>query len=173
MRKPTVAVVDTTFSRVNMGEIALDELKPFKVNAIRRTVPGIKDLAVECKRLLDGGADIALALGMVGGADLDRMCGHEASLGMQMAKIATGKHIIEVFVHETEGSSGKDLAGIFEDRTRKHARNAARMLLQPGWFIQHAGQGLRQGRQDVGSLKAGIRLQETGIKPKGWTNGRI
>ncbi len=137
-----------------MGRAALKELHSFPVRTIRVTVPGIKDLAVECKRQLDAGADIALALGMVGGADIDRQCAHEASLGIQMAKIATNTHIIEVFVHENEAQNEKDLASLFDDRTRKHARNAARMLLEPDWLTRHAGRGLRQGRHDVGGLKA-------------------
>ncbi len=135
-----------------MGHAALQELAAFDVRTVRLTVPGIKDLAVECKRQLDSGADIALALGMVGGADIDRQCAHEASLGIQMAKIATSKHIIEVFVHENEARNEKDLLALFDDRTRKHARNAARMVLQPDWFTKRAGQGLRQGRNDVGGL---------------------
>lgn len=137
-----------------MGTAALEELQAYPVRTIRVTVPGIKDLAVECKRQLDAGADIALALGMVGGAEIDRQCAHEASLGIQMAKIATNKHIIEVFVHENEARNETDLASLFDDRTRKHARNAARMLLDPSWLIHHAGRGLRQGRHDVGGLKA-------------------
>ncbi len=152
-RRPLVAVVDTTFARVDMGTAAIKELSAFPVRVVRRTVPGIKDLAVECKRLLDAGADIALALGMVGGADIDRQCAHEASLGIQLAKLMTNKHIIEVFVHENEARNQKDLAVLFDDRTRKHARNAARLVLDPDWLIERAGSGLRQGRRDVGGLR--------------------
>ena len=147
-------MVDTTFSRFDMGTAALEELQAYPVRTIRVTVPGIKDLAVECKRQLDAGADIALALGMVGGAEIDRQCAHEASLGIQMAKIATNKPILEVFVHENEARDETDLASLFDDRTRKHARNAARMLSEPDWFVKRAGQGLRQGRHDVGGLKS-------------------
>jgi len=40
-----VGVADTTFSRVNMGAIAIDELRKHASVAIERvTVPGIKDL---------------------------------------------------------------------------------------------------------------------------------
>jgi len=153
-KRPLVAVVDTTFSRFDMGTAALNELGAFAVRVVRITVPGIKDLGVECKRQLDAGADIALALGMVGGADIDRQCAHEASLGIQMAKIATSKHIIEAFVHENEARNEKDLVSLFDDRTRKHARNAARMVLDPTGLVAHAGQGLRQGRRDVGALRS-------------------
>lgn len=151
--RPVVAVVDTTFARFDMGSVALEELNNFPVRTIRSTVPGVKDLGVECKRLLDSGADIALACGMVGGADIDRQCAHEASLGIQMAKMMTTKHILEVFVHENEAKDEKDLTALFEDRTRKHARNAARLLLEPQWLIKHAGHGLRQGRADAGGLE--------------------
>ena len=66
-----IGIVDTTFSRVDMGGIALDEIKAYPdVQTERRTVPGIKDLAVECKRLLEEGCDCVLALGMVGGAPI-------------------------------------------------------------------------------------------------------
>ncbi|MBI5225808.1 riboflavin synthase [Candidatus Micrarchaeota archaeon] len=149
---PLIAIIDTTFSRFNMGNAALQELAAFDVRTVRVTVPGIKDLAVECKRQLDDGADIAMALGMVGGAKIDRQCAHEASLGIQMAKMATSKHIIEVFVHENEARNENELSALFDDRTRKHARNAARMLLEPQWFTNRAGLGLRQGRDDVGGL---------------------
>jgi riboflavin synthase len=39
----------------DMGAIAIDELKKNfpDVEYVRRTVPGIKDLPVECKRLLE------------------------------------------------------------------------------------------------------------------------
>lgn len=150
--KPTIAIVDTTFSRVDMGQIALDALRDAGVNAVRVTVPGIKDLAVECKRQLDAGADVALACGMVGSADIDRQCAHEASLGIQWAKLLTNKHILEVFVHEVEARDDADLKSLFVDRTQKHAQNAARLVLEPEWFEKNAGRGLRQGRHHVGAL---------------------
>lgn len=155
----TIGVVDTTFSRVDMGALALQELARFpELSVVRKTVPGIKDLGVECKRLLDGGCDVALALGMVGAQPIDKQCAHEASLAIQCAKLMTGKHILEAFVHEDEGTDGADLMSIFEDRSRKHALNAARMVLDPGWFIRHAGRGLRQGRKDAGALHAKKRV---------------
>ncbi|MEW6035700.1 MAG: riboflavin synthase [Candidatus Micrarchaeota archaeon] len=159
-----IGIVDTTFSRVDMGAIALDELrKGFpEVLAERRTVPGIKDLAVECKRLLDSGCDIAMALGMVGGAPIDTQCAHEASLGIQQAKLMTGKHIIEVFVHENEAWSAAELAGIFEDRTRKHVRNAVMLATKPETLVANAGRGVRQGKGDEGTL-AGRKAPTLGI----------
>lgn len=148
-----LGIVDTTFARVDMGAIALDELKRFTgVEVVRRTVPGIKDLPVECKRLLDEGCDSCMALGMVGGAPIDTQCGHEASLGIQEAKLLTGKHIIEVFVHENEGWSGEELVSIFEDRTRKHVHNAVLLVKEPSKLVENAGKGVRQGKGDEGSI---------------------
>ena len=149
-----IAIVDTMFSRVDMGAIAMDEICHAypDVEIMRRTVPGIKDLPVECKRMLDDGADIAMALGMVGGAPIDTQCGHEASLGIQQAKLMTNKHIIEVFVHENEAWSAKELKGIFENRVRKHTRNAVLLVKDPDALVRKAGMGVRQGKEDEGPL---------------------
>jgi riboflavin synthase len=155
-----IGIVDTTFSRVDMGAIALDELKKagIRADAERRTVPGIKDLAVECKRLLDGGCDIAMALGMVGGAPIDTQCAHEASLGIQQAKLMSGKHIVEAFVHENEAWSGRELESICQGRIRKHVRNAIALADDPASLSGNAGKGMRQGKDDEGpvSLDKGI-----------------
>ena len=57
-----IGVVDTTFARIDMGSAAIDELKGvapgFKV--VRRTVPGIKDLPVASKKLIDEESAISL-----------------------------------------------------------------------------------------------------------------
>lgn len=148
-----IGIVDTMFARVNMGAIAIDELKKYPdVAYVRKTVPGIKDLPVECKRLLDDGCDVAMALGMVGGAPIDTVCGHEASLGIQQAKLMTNKHIIEVFVHENEAWSESELKVIFENRTRKHVHNAVMIVKDPDFLIKLAGQGVRQGKENEGSI---------------------
>jgi riboflavin synthase len=157
-----IGIVDTTFARADMGRIALEELREGHpgVEAERRTVPGFKDLAVECKRMLDSGCDIAMALGMVGGAPVDLMCAHEASLGIQQAKLLTGKHIIEVFVHENEAWSGKEFLAICHDRVRKHVRNAVLLAKDPAALTRDAGKGIRQGREDEGPAheSEGVRL---------------
>ncbi|NYZ73807.1 riboflavin synthase [Candidatus Micrarchaeota archaeon] len=163
-----IGIVDTTFSRVDMGAIALDELKKNHgdVEIVRSTVPGIKDLAVECKKLLDGepetgnrmrnaGCDICMALGMVGGAPVDMQCGHEASLGIQQAKLMTGKHIVEVFVHENEAWSEKEFVGICDNRIRKHVRNAVLLVKDPQALVKNAGKGVRQGKADEGPIGKG------------------
>jgi riboflavin synthase len=149
-----LGIVDTMFSRINMGAIAIDELKKNYPDLAmeRRTVPGIKDLAVECKLLLDSGCDSCLALGMVGGAPIDTQCGHEASLGIQQAKLLTGKHIVEVFVHENEGWSEREFADICENRIRKHAHNAVLLVKKPGELVKKAGMGVRQGKEDEGPI---------------------
>lgn len=156
-----IAIVDTMFARVNMGRIAIDELKKnySDVQIVRRTVPGIKDLPVECKRLLDEGCDIAMALGMVGGAPIDTQCAHEASLGIQQAKLMTNKHIVEVFVHENEAWSEDEFYAICENRIRKHVHNAVWLVKQPEKLVENAGKGIRQGKEDEGEIIPGKKKQ--------------
>ncbi|MEM0343158.1 MAG: riboflavin synthase [Thermoplasmata archaeon] len=153
MRK--IGVVDTTFARVDMGAHAIDELKRtgtgFKVE--RRTVPGIKDLPVAAKRLIEeDGCDIVIALGMPGKAEIDKMCAHEASTGLILVQLMTNRHIIEVFVHEDEAKDDKQLAWLAERRAREHAVNAYDLLFRPGRLVRNAGKGLRQGFEDVGPI---------------------
>lgn len=156
-----LGIVDTMFSRVNMGEIAIDEIKKNypHVELKRTTVPGVKDLPVECKKLLDEGCDSCLALGMVGGAPIDTQCAHEGSLGIQQAKLMTGKHIIEVFVHENEAWSAEEFIDICENRIRKHAHNAVLIVERPGELLKNAGKGIRQGKEDEGPVDASQRIR--------------
>ena len=151
-----IGIVDTTFSRVNMGDIAIDELKKqgtgFEI--IRRTVPGFKDLAVECKILIEKeGCDILMALGMPGPEAIDKQCAHEASQGIMMAQLLTNTHILEVFVHMDEARNDKELLWLTERRVREHAINAYNMLFHPERLIKQAGTGQRQGFEDVGPVK--------------------
>jgi riboflavin synthase len=46
------------------------------------------------------------------------------------------------------------LAKVFDDRSRKHARNAYWMLFDPDQLSRRAGQGVRQGFEDAGPLSA-------------------
>ncbi len=148
-----IGIVDTTFSRVNMGAIALDEMGKYPDAQVeRRTVPGVKDLPVECKKILDEGYDICMALGMVGGAPIDTQCAHEASLGIQQVKLMTNKHVIEVFVHENEAWSAKEFVEICDNRIRKHVQNTVRLLKEPDYLVKNAGKGLRQGKDDEGPV---------------------
>ena len=149
-----VGIVDTTFSRFDMAGAAIDELKQLcSVKLERRTVPGIKDLPVEAKRLLDEGNDIVMALGMPGAEPIDKQCAHEASTGLIYATLMTNKHIIEVFVFADEASSEKDLAELVDRRVREHARNVYRLLFKPEELTKMAGTGQREGRPDAGPLR--------------------
>ena len=159
-KKLRIGMADTTFARADMAGFAIDEIgKKFPDlphEIIRRTVPGVKDLAIECRLLYSRDkCDIVMAFGMVGKEAVDKTCAHEASMGIQMAKMLSGKHIIEVFVHEDEGKSESDLLSIFEDRSRKHAVNAVLIATDQQALSKNAGQGLRQGRRHAGTLKSG------------------
>ena len=150
-----IGVVDTTFSRVDMGGFAIDELKRtgtgFKVE--RRTVPGVKDLPVAAKKLIEEeGCDAVIALGMPGREELDKVCAHEASTGLIQVQLLTNKHIVEVFVHEDEAKDSKELAWLAERRAREHAVNAYDLLFRPERLVKNAGKGLRQGFDDVGRI---------------------
>ncbi|HOS82365.1 MAG TPA: riboflavin synthase [Methanolinea sp.] len=150
-----IGVADTTFARVNMGNIAIDEIRKHASVPIERvTVPGIKDLPVACKKLIEERkCDIVIALGMPGGKEKDRMCAHEASLGLIACQLMTNTHIIEVFVHEDEASDDRELAWLAEMRTREHAVNAVRMVLRPADLVREAGTGQRQGFPDAGPAR--------------------
>ena len=150
-----VGVADTTFSRVNMGVIAIDELRKHASISIERvTVPGMKDLPVACKKLIgERKCDIVMALGMPGGKDKDRMCAHEASQGLIMCQLMTNTHILEVFVHVDEAKDDVELAWLAEQRTREHAVNAVKLVLNPRGLEKEAGTGQRQGFGDAGPAR--------------------
>ena len=150
-----VGVADTTFARINMGAVAIDELKKHASVAIERvTVPGIKDLPVACKKLIEERrCDIVMALGMPGGKDKDKMCAHEASTGLIQCQLMTNHHIIEVFVHEDEAKDDRELAWLMEQRTREHAVNAVKLILRPRDLEKEAGTGQRQGFEDAGPAR--------------------
>ncbi|MEZ5333912.1 MAG: riboflavin synthase [Methanolobus sp.] len=151
----TIGVVDTTFARFNMGKAAIDEIqKNVSAKIIRRTVPGIKDLPVAAKKLIDEEkCDIVMALGMPGSKEQDKICAHEASTGIIQAQLMTNTHIIEVFVHEDEAKDENELAFLMEQRSREHALNAVKMLFRPEKMIKEAGTGQRQGFEDVGPAR--------------------
>lgn len=150
-----IGVADTTFARVNMGAIAVDELrKRASVSIERVTVPGIKDLPVACKKLIEERkCSIVMALGMPGGQDKDRMCAHEASMGLISCQLLTNTHIIEVFVHEDEARGDPELAWLAEQRTREHARNVLALAFSPEGLTKEAGTGQRQGFPDAGPAR--------------------
>jgi len=151
-----IGIADTTFARVNMGKIAIVEINSTRdqIKIVRYTVPGIKDLPVACKKLIDEQqCDIVMALGMPGAQPIDKQCAHEASTGIIQVQLLTNTHVIEVFVHEDEASSDDELIWLTENRTREHAQNVLQLLFQPEWFKKHAGSGLRQGFDDAGPVK--------------------
>lgn len=152
---PTIGVVDTTFARFNMGKAAIDEIqKNVSAKIIRRTVPGVKDLPVAAKKLIEEEkCDIVMALGMPGSKEQDKICAHEASTGIIQAQLMTNTHIIEVFVHEDEAKDERELAFLMEQRSREHALNVVKMLFRPEKMIKEAGTGQRQGFEDVGPAR--------------------
>lgn len=150
-----IGVADTTFARVDMGGFAVDELKAtgtgFKVE--RYTVPGVKDLPVAAKKLIEEkGCEIVIALGMPGAQAIDKTCAHEASTGLIQVQLMTNRHVIEVFVHEDEAKDGRELAWLAERRSREHAVNAYDLLFRPERLQRNAGKGLRQGFDDAGPV---------------------
>lgn len=148
-----IGIVDTTFSRVNMGAIAIDELKNYAgVKYVRRTVPGIKDLPVEAKKLLEEGCDIVITLGWVGKTEKDALSYLAMSIGKMMAELMTNKHIIDVTIHEDEAEDEKTLLRVAENRVREHVRNAVDLIRNPQRLIKQAGTGQRQGYEDVGPI---------------------
>ncbi len=150
-----IGIADTTFARYDMGKAAINELEKTGTGyrVIRYTVPGVKDLPVACKKLIEEqNCDIVMALGMPGPMEKDRMCAHEASTGLIRAQLMTNKHIIEVFVHIDEAKDEKELAFLADSRTREHAVNAYNLIFDPKKLTAQAGTGQRQGFEDAGPV---------------------
>jgi riboflavin synthase len=148
-------VADTTFSRVDMGAIAIKVIKREDPDAeiIRYTVPGIKDLPVAARRLIDSGCDGVITLGWVGKTMLDKYSYLAASIGLIIVQVLTSRHVIDVTVHEDEADDEEKLKEIAIDRASKHARNLV-LLVKEGKnaLTPYAGKGLRQGYKDAGSI---------------------
>jgi len=146
-----IGIADTTFARFDMADSAVDELRKigtgFRIE--HYTVPGIKDLPAACKILFDRGCDLVMALGMPGSKTIDKQCAHEASSGLINLQILSGKHILEVFVHEDEAGNDKELAWLMDRRTREHAVNAYNLIFHQDVLQKNAGKGLRQGFEDA------------------------
>lgn len=149
-----IGIVDTTFSRINMGKVAIDELK--KISSIpyeRYTVPGIKDLPVAAKKLLEErGCDLVITLGWVGGTQKDLFSYIVLSMGLVIVQLMTNKHVIDVTVHEDEAEDEKTLLMVAENRVREHVRNAVDLLVNQKRLQKLAGTGQRQGYPDVGPI---------------------
>lgn len=150
-----IGICDTTFARFDMGSAAIDELKnnATDLKIIRKTVPGIKDLPVTAKKLIEeDNCELVLALGMPGPMEKDKVCANQASTGIINAQLMTNKHILEVFVHEDEEENPKELKKLMENRARQHALNAIDLLFNPKNLVKNAGMGLREGKEDSGPL---------------------
>ena len=151
----TIGIADTTFARADMAKDAISELKEnASVKIERYTVPGIKDLPVACKKLVEErSCDIVMAFGMPGSDPKDKICAHEASQGIIMAQLMTNTHVIEVFVHEDEAPTDRELAALAEARAREHALNVVKLLFKPDQLKREAGTGQRQGYSDAGPAR--------------------
>ena len=150
-----IGVCETTFARFEMGAAAIDELKKYAsdIKIIHSVVPGVKDLPVASKKLIEEeDCEIVMALGMPGPMEKDKMCAHEASTGLIRAQLMTNKHILEVFVHEDEEDNEKDLKILAETRAREHAQNLIKMMFKPKQFSKESGKGKREGKPDAGPL---------------------
>ena len=150
-----IAIRGTTFARFDMASAAIDELKKnaYDLKIIRETVPGVKDLPVTAKILIEEeNCDIVMALGMPGPMEKDKMCAHEASTGLINAQLMTNTHILEVFVHEDEEEDPVELAKLAENRAREHAQNLIKMMYSRKAMRKEAGMGMREGKEDAGPL---------------------
>ncbi len=151
-----VGIVDTTFSRVNMAKIVIDELRNnlSNIQIIRYTVPGIKDIPVAAKKLIEEyNCDIVITLGWVGKTQTDKYSYLASSIGIILVQLLTNKHVIDVTVHEDESDNPKELLQIAMDRARKHARNIIALLKGREALSRWAGTGRRQGGPDAGPIK--------------------
>lgn len=157
-----IAVIDTTFSRVDMGTIVVGRIEemssPGQVGIVRRTVPGFKDLAAASRRAIDDGADLVVACAMPGPEPIDESCAKDASFGLQMVQALTGVSVLEVFVHMSEACDEEgnvieaELAEICVNRCIGHGESAVWMAIDPARMVERAGTGRRQGASDEGTL---------------------
>ncbi len=151
-----IGVVDTTFSRIDMASIAIEVIERNLPAAriVRYTVPGIKDIPVAARNLiLEEGCDAVITLGWVGAKQVDKYSYIAMSIGLIMLQILTGRHVIDVTVHEDEAGSEEELRRIAVDRVRKHAMNLVRLVKEGrSALTRYAGRGLRQGYPDIGPL---------------------
>jgi len=152
-----IGICDTMFAIANMGALAEHAIiaSGKEVEIERYTVPGMKDLPVASKKMIEEKkCDIIIALAMVGKEDIDERCAQEASFGLIQAELQTNTHILKVFVHEREAyQDNEKLLSIMKDRTIKHTQNALDLLFDPKSLIRRAGTGQRQGSTNVQSFK--------------------
>jgi riboflavin synthase len=143
-----------------MGAAVLDELRGRSgtFDVVRVTVPGIKDLPVASKKLIEErGCDVVVACGYVGGAPIDRECANVADHALQQVQLMTNTHVLGAFVYETEARDERELATLCDRRAREHAVNAWRLLFKPEELAAQAGSGQRQGFADAGPISVDLR----------------
>lgn len=151
-----VGIADTTFARYDMARDAIHELKQNipGVKTVRYTVPGIKDLPVASKKLIEEEeCDLVMVFGMPGKEEKDKVCANQASLGLIQTQLMTNTHVLEVFVHEDEAEDDAKLTELMVKRAREHAVNAALLLVKPVELTRLAGSGQREGGEDAKPLK--------------------
>lgn len=151
-----ICIVDTTFARVDMASAAIEVLRTLMPDAVivRRTVPGLKDIPVEARMLLEReGCDAGMVFGWVGPTLNDKISYAVYSLALQMVQLEHRVHILDVTVHEDEAPEDPQrLREIALDRARKHAENLYLLLRRPDELTRRAGTGRRQGYPDAGPL---------------------
>ena len=146
-----IGIADTMFARMNLGGLAEKTIKENSdtIRVVRYTVPGVKDLPVASKKLIEeNNCDLVIAIGMPGKMPIDKVCAHEASQGLIQAQLMANRHIIEIFVHEDEAKDDNELKEIAINRTKKHSLNAVDLLLHPENLRKKAGTGERQGKEN-------------------------
>ncbi|MGM0510920.1 MAG: riboflavin synthase [Thermoplasmatota archaeon] len=150
-----IGVADTTFARYDMYSSVVDQLEKTGTGFTteRYTVPGIKDLAIASQKLINNGCDLVIALGMPGPEPIDKQCADQASRSLLDVELKHDTHILEVFVHEDEADTDKELAELADNRAREHAINAYDLLFRPQRLQEMAGKGEREGYPDVGPLE--------------------
>jgi riboflavin synthase len=138
-----------------MASQAIEVLKSLMpdVRIVRATVPGLKDVPVEVKKLITRyGCDAGMVFGWVGPSLVDKITYAVYSLALQLVQLEHLIHVIDVTVHEDEAESEEELYRIAVDRARKHAENLYYLLRAPEKLVEMAGTGRRQGRPDVGPI---------------------
>ncbi len=139
-----------------MAKYAIDVIRNLMPDAqiFRRTVPGVKDIPVEIKRMfVEYDCDAGMVFGWIGRSLVDKITYAIYSLALQLVQLELGKHIIDVTVHEDEADDERKLKEIAIDRAIKHAENLYYLLRSPETLSRYAGMGKRQGYPDVGPIE--------------------
>ncbi|MCW6158276.1 MAG: riboflavin synthase [Thermoplasmatales archaeon] len=147
-------IVDTTFSRVDMGRFAYDTIRKEDPDGeiVRYTVPGIKDMPMGATKLFEEGCEGVITLGWVGKTKLDKYSYLATSIGLIQAQLNAKRHIMDVTVHEDEVEEAQ-LFSLAKDRATKHAVNLVKLVRDGGHSLASmAGKGLRQGYNSAGQI---------------------